>query len=110
MKALTFLARRFVAGETAPEALKAVALLNADSVRATVDILGENVHNESEARRAGRDYIDLLDAIRASGVDANISLKLTQMGLDISTELCFEVVEGISASSLQIHVPEAKPR
>jgi proline dehydrogenase len=95
MKALTFLARRFVAGETSSIALKAVKNLNEKSVLTTVDILGENVGTEQDAHDAAQDYIDLLDEIQSTGVNSNVSLKLTQMGLDISTEFCLNNVKRI---------------
>src|ERR671920_2499686 len=84
-------AARFVAGETVDTALAAVATLNAQGIRASLDILGESVHNEAEARETGRQYIDLLDRIAERGLDANVSMKLTAMGLDLSEDLCIEV-------------------
>ena len=81
-------ARRFVAGETLAQGIQAVRALNAKGLLATLDHLGENVVTETDAARATQDYLDLLDAIAESGVNANASLKLTQLGLDISFELC----------------------
>lgn len=88
-------ASRFVAGETLDAALDAVRALNARKVRASLDLLGESVRNETEARSAAGDYLQMLDRIHDAGVDANVSLKLTQMGLDISEELCVELVHEI---------------
>jgi proline dehydrogenase len=88
-------ARRFVAGETAEEAIAAVRDLNKKGITASLDLLGESVHNEAEARAAGKSYIELLQRIAASGVDANVSLKLTQMGFDLSEDLCVSIVQEI---------------
>ena len=88
-------ARRFVAGETVEEALAAVRELNARGITASLDLLGESVHNEAEARQSGREYLMILDRIRESNVDANVSVKLTAMGLDISEELCISIMHEI---------------
>jgi proline dehydrogenase len=89
------LASRFVAGETADEAIDAVAALARKGATATLDLLGESVTNEREARESGRQYVELLDRLHARGLDGNVSLKLTAMGLDISPELCVDVVTGV---------------
>ncbi len=88
-------ASRFVAGETLDDALAAVRALNARKIRASLDLLGESVRTESEARAAGREYELMLDRIREARLDANVSLKLTQMGLDIAEDLCVEILHGI---------------
>ena len=81
-------ANRFVAGETVDTALAAVARLNARGITASLDLLGESVHNEAEARAAGEAYISMLDRIHEQKADANVSVKLTAMGLDVSEDLC----------------------
>jgi len=96
-------ARRFVAGETAEEALDAVKALNARGITASLDLLGESVHNEAEARASGRDYIRLLDQIRQRNLDANVSVKLTAMGLDISEELCISIMHEVLDRARQHH-------
>ena len=88
-------ANRFVAGETLATALDAVEKLNARGITASLDLLGESVHNESEARTAGREYLTMLDTIYARKLEANVSVKLTAMGLDISEELCTRVMQDI---------------
>ena len=88
-------ANRFVAGETLDTALSAVARLNSRSITASLDLLGESVHNEAEARAAGQAYITMLDRIHERKVDANVSVKLTAMGLDISEELCVAIMHKI---------------
>lgn len=81
-------ARRFVAGETADDAIAAIKTLNAKGINATVDLLGESVTNEAETQRAVEGYRLMLGKIAESGVRANVSLKLTQFGLDIDQALC----------------------
>ena len=81
-------ASRFVAGETLDTGLEAVRQLNSRGITATLDLLGESVRNESEARASARVYIEMLDRIHAAKLNANASIKLTAMGLDISEDLC----------------------
>ena len=88
-------ANRFVAGETLDTALAAVARLNARGITASLDLLGESVHNEAEARAAGREYVAMLDRIHERKANANVSVKLTAMGLDISEELCVAIMHKI---------------
>ncbi len=84
----TRVARRFVAGETLDDAVRAVQALNRKGILASLDHLGENVHTEADATRAVQAYLDLLERIAAAGIKSNVSLKLTQLGLDISEDLC----------------------
>src|SRR5438067_13891983 len=70
-------AARFVAGETVDTALAAVATLNAHGIHASLDILGESVHNEAEARETRRQYTDLLDPTAEPGPDTHAPLKPT---------------------------------
>ncbi|HJP61182.1 MAG TPA: proline dehydrogenase family protein [Gemmatimonadaceae bacterium] len=88
-------ANRFVAGETLDTALAAVARLNARGITASLDLLGESVHNETEARAAGDAYVTMLDRISQRKLNANVSVKLTAMGLDISEELCVATMHRI---------------
>jgi proline dehydrogenase len=88
-------ADRFVAGETLETALAAVGRLNARGITASLDLLGESVHNEAEARSAGQEYLTMLDRIHERRADANVSVKLTAMGLDISEELCVAIMHKI---------------
>ncbi len=88
-------ASRFVAGETLETALPAVAALNAKGITASLDLLGESVSTEADARRAGQEYIAMLDSIHERRLDANVSVKLTAMGLDISEDLCVAIMQGI---------------
>nr|AIA17176.1 Proline dehydrogenase [uncultured bacterium] len=86
----TRMAKRFVAGETLDDAISAVRVLNAKGLLATLDHLGENVHSEADAERAAQAYLDLLDKIAATGVNSNVSLKLTQLGLDVGEDVCIK--------------------
>ena len=76
-------ARRFIAGETVDEALAAVAHLPARGLRLTLDYLGESVTSFDQAAAAAQAYVRLIEAVVAAGVERNISLKLTQLGLDV---------------------------
>jgi proline dehydrogenase len=88
-------ANRFVAGETLDTALAAVKQLNSKRITATLDLLGESVRNEEEARESARAYIQMLDQIHAQKLNANVSVKLTAMGLDISEDLCVSNMQNI---------------
>ena len=87
------MASRFVAGETIDDAMGAVRALNARGITVSLDLLGESVHREEEARATAREYLTLLDRIQSEKLDANVSLKLTAMGLDVSEELCVANVQ-----------------
>jgi proline dehydrogenase len=89
---LTFLARRFIAGETKEEAVRAVRRLNGLDMKTSLDILGENVTSREMARDLADFYIDVLGTIASEKIIANVSVKLTQMGLDIDDEFCYENV------------------
>jgi len=84
---------RFVAGETLDEALTAARDLNARNITASLDLLGESVTTREASAGARDAAIEILDRIQASGVRANLSLKLTQMGLDLD--------EGLAADNAQ---------
>ena len=84
------LARRFVAGETVADGVAAVRELNGARISASLDLLGEAVTDPVEARAARDAYLETLDAIRQAGLDCNVSVKLTQMGLAIDENLCAE--------------------
>ncbi|HET6495228.1 MAG TPA: proline dehydrogenase family protein, partial [Thermoleophilia bacterium] len=99
MGLLTLMARRFVAGKTADSAMAAVRKLNARKICTTLDILGEDVTERAEATRAADDYIALLDRIAQEGVEANVSLKLTMMGLEIDKPFCLDNVHRVVATA-----------
>ncbi|MEO8509616.1 MAG: proline dehydrogenase family protein [Chloroflexota bacterium] len=86
---------RFVAGTTLDDALAAVRVLNATGMSATLDVLGESVSDRAAADRAAGGYVDTIERIAADGLDANVSLKLSQMGLGLGTEACLEVLRPV---------------
>ena len=89
------ISRRFVAGEEVDEAIDATRVLNGRSLQVALDHLGENVSEAEQARASAQDYIRAIERIKQTGVDANISVKLTALGLDISQELCEQNVRSI---------------
>ncbi len=97
------LASRFVAGETIDDAVAAARELNAPpappaaggGLSVSLDLLGESVLHAEEAQRACATYLELLDQIYAARVNANVSVKLTQMGLDVDEALCMRNMESI---------------
>jgi proline dehydrogenase len=90
---------RFVAGETLDAALPAIVALQTAGLRTTVDVLGESVTSPELASAAVERYLATVAALSARGLDANVSLKLTQMGLEIGRDLCrtnvMRVVEAV---------------
>src|SRR5437764_6498112 len=84
------MALRFVAGERLDDGVTVAQALAMQRLRTTLDYLGENVTREPEARAASDAYLGALRALHAAGLEPNVSLKLTQMGLDLSERLCFE--------------------
>jgi proline dehydrogenase len=85
---LFFLAKRFVAGDTIVSALEAVAELNADGLNATLDFLGEDVRDVDAAAHTRDTYLELLAALERRAMRANVSVKLTALGLLIDEALC----------------------
>ena len=88
-------AARFVAGETVDSGVAALKDLNAAGLSASLDLLGESVHNAAEAQAARDTYLETLDRIKAAGADANVSVKLTQMGLDLDEAQCIDNMRAI---------------
>jgi proline dehydrogenase len=86
---------RFMPGEQLEDALQAAERLKEQSIRTVFTHLGENVTNESEAEQVSKDYLDVLDQIHRRNLDTYISLKLTQLGLDLSEDLCLTNLEPI---------------
>lgn len=85
-----FLAKRFVAGETIDSAIHAVRELNSEGMSATLDFLGEDVFEREAAIKTRDEYITMLDAIRTTGVDTNVSVKLTAMGLLVDEDFALD--------------------
>lgn len=89
------MSRRFVPGESIEDALEATARLNEDGTTATLNYLGEAVESAEHARKAGKVYLELLDRIRDAGVEASISIKPTQVGLELDGDLLLEIVRPV---------------
>jgi proline dehydrogenase len=87
--------QRFVAGETLEDAFAVARTLNKAGMAASLDLLGENVMDEAGARRVCEGYLAMFDRIAAEKLDANVSLKLTQLGLDLGGRLCEELLAKI---------------
>lgn len=86
-------ASRFVAGETVEAVTNPVRALNEQGMTVSLDFLGESVTNESEIAVVVDTYLRLFDHIRAERLDANVSVKLTSLGLDIDLEVCFRNIQ-----------------
>jgi proline dehydrogenase len=86
---------RFVAGERLEDAVEAIRLLNQKKIAASFDHLGESISSEAETRAEVSEYLRVLDAINESRLDSNVSVKLTQLGLDIDKDLCHENTRAI---------------
>jgi len=84
------MARRFVPGEDLARAIEAARACNKSGMSVSLDHLGENVSTREDAERARASYMEALDQIGAEGIDGNVSLKLTHMGLDLGGEFCAE--------------------
>jgi proline dehydrogenase len=95
--------RRFVAGETLDDAIQAARALNAKGLLLSLDHLGENVYSAADADRAVQAYLEILDRVAQSGVKSNVSLKLTQLGLDVSEDVCMANVQRILNCAREQH-------
>ncbi len=93
---------RFVAGMSVEDALRAAAATNALGMSVSIDNLGENVTNADEARSSAALYHELLDAMAARKLDANVSLKLTHMGLDVDENLARGIVAEMVAHAARL--------
>lgn len=96
------LSRRYIAGVAREEALEQGGALERAGYLATYDLLGEAVRNEQEVRAAAAEYHRLLDDLAARGLGRNVSVKPTQMGLDLDENLCFEIVAGIAERATRL--------
>jgi proline dehydrogenase len=90
---------RFVAGKEVSDAIRAAAAVNQFGAGVSIDNLGENVTNADEARASAQLYHDLLDQIAIRKLNANISLKLTHMGLDVDEKMAYDIVRGLVAKA-----------
>jgi len=96
---------RFVAGTEIADAVRATQAINRASMSVSIDNLGENVTNPNEARHSAQLYHQILDAIAANQLNANISLKLTHMGLDVDEKLAREIVSELVSKAAAMDPP-----
>src|ERR1700723_3066576 len=94
---------RFVAGTEIADAVSATQAINRASMSVSIDNLGENVPNPDEPRQSAQLYHQILDAIVANQLNANITLKLTHMGLDVDEKLAREIVSGLVAKAASMN-------
>jgi proline dehydrogenase len=96
---------RFVAGTEIVDAVRATQAVNRAGMSVSIDNLGENVTNPDEARLSAQLYDQILDGIAAHKLNANISLKLTHMGLDVDEKLARDIVSGLVAKAAAMKPP-----
>ncbi len=96
-------ASRFIAGETVADAVRVVRELNAQGINVTLDHLGEHTTTPEAARQAADDVMALLDAIEKEGLRANVSIKLTQIGLALDEALCASLLADILQKAQATH-------
>lgn len=96
-------ASRFVAGESIEQGVEAARELARRGITASLDLLGESVSAEAEAVAARDQYLRMLDRMAASGAEVNVSVKLTQMGLDIAEDLCAANMTAILDQAAALH-------
>jgi proline dehydrogenase len=94
-------ARRYVAGETVADAVDTIRGLNAEGAMATVDVLGEEVHERTKAEAAVEAYLGLFDSIAGEGLDCNVSIKPTLLGLKIDEGFCSDMVSAVVAKGAE---------
>lgn len=97
-------AGKMVAGTDINSMMKSVKELNANGISATIDNLGEFVYTKEEASAAKQNILDTLEAIQEYGVDAHMSIKLTQIGLDVDYDFCLENMKEIAALAAKYDV------
>lgn len=95
-------AKRFVAGETLGEGIEAAKKLNSFGIETTMDFLGENTKTEEEALNCSKEIMKILEAIDKEKIKGNVSIKLTQLGLDLGADFCGKILKNI--------IEEAKKR
>ena len=94
-------ARRFIAGETVEDAIAAVRHIQSQGLLCTLDYLGESVTSLAAAENATREYLQLIEAVDRAGAERNLSLKLTQLGLDVDRAICVDNLRKILRAAEQ---------
>jgi proline dehydrogenase len=97
------MSQRFVAGATMEAGVAAARAINARGMCASLDHLGENVGSAEQARSSADSYVRALDAIHSSNLNANISCKLTQLGLDVDARLCRDLLHRVVAHAVRLN-------
>lgn len=95
---------RYIAGATLEDAIRVVRDLNAQGMLATIDVLGEEITHADETRAITRAYLDVFGAIERERLEANVSVKLTALGLKLSYELCRENVLEVLAQGRFVRI------
>jgi proline dehydrogenase len=95
---------RYIAGSTLQDAVAVVRRLNSGGMLATIDVLGEETAHADQARAIARGYLEVFDAIEREHLDANVSVKLTALGLELSYELCKENVLQVLAQGRFVRI------
>jgi proline dehydrogenase len=103
MGLLELAARRFVAGRSIDEAVRAIRQLNDAGIVATVDFLGENVSTKEDATAAADEYLHILGSIQENALNCNVSVKLTMMGMEVDPDFCFENVSRIISKAQELN-------
>lgn len=94
-----YFSQRYISGETLAAAVKVVRQLQNDGACVTLDVLGEHITKREEAAAYAQQYLDVLDTIQAEKLDANVSLKPTQMGLKLDRNFCLETIASIAGKA-----------
>lgn len=102
-KSFNTVTQRFVAGEEMGQAIEAIKQLNSKQISATFDHLGESISSEAETLEEVREYQKLIDSITSHALDSNVSVKLTQLGLDIDNEICYRNTRAIVEAAQRQH-------
>jgi proline dehydrogenase len=98
------LSARYIAGSAPADAVRVVQRLNGEGKLATVDVLGEEIRHEDEAHAIARAYLDVFRAIEHNGLAANVSIKLTALGLDLDYDLCKENLRSVVAQGKFVRI------
>lgn len=96
-----YFSARYIAGSTLEDALRVVRQLNDMGACATIDVLGEDITHREEATAYAEQYLQVLDAINAEKLDANVSLKPTQMGLKLDRDFCLDNIRRVAEKAAQ---------
>ena len=100
-KSFNNVTRRFVAGEDLPDAVEAIRQLNRKNISASFDHLGESITSEAATRIEVDEYVRVLDSIEENKLNSNVSVKLTQLGLDIGLDVCYANTRRIVEAALR---------